>query len=54
MINQLHAPAGLTLGKNRLTQKVEGSEVVSSLSTTRKPQLLSKLNKISDVKKKSN
>jgi hypothetical protein len=47
---QLHAPADLTLGKNCITQKVEGSELVHSLSTARKPQFLCKLKGISHVK----
>jgi len=48
---QLHAPASLTLGKNCITRKVEGSGLVYSLSTARKPQFLSKLNRISHVKR---
>jgi len=47
---QFHAPASLSLGKNCIAQKVEGSELVYSLSTARKLQFLFKLNRISHVK----
>ena len=48
---QLHAPASLTLGKNCITQKVEGSELVYWLPTARKHKFLSKLKRISHVKR---
>jgi hypothetical protein len=48
---QLHAPASLTLEKNCIAQNEEGSELVYSLPTARKPQFLSKLNRISHVKR---